>query len=51
MLKIAEATTKIHVGMALRTLAARNRTEAAFKIATETHWLNGTDDDVNDPVR
>ena len=34
-LEIAEATTKIHVAAALRTINARNRTEAAFKIARE----------------
>lgn len=31
-LDIAEATTKIHVAAALRTLGARNRTQAAFKL-------------------
>ena len=34
-LAIAEATTKIHVAAALRNIDARNRTEAAFKIARE----------------
>ena len=30
-LKIAEATTKIHMAALLRALGARNRTEAAYK--------------------
>ena len=30
-LKIAEATTKIHMAALLRTLGVRNRTEAAYK--------------------
>ena len=33
-LKIAEATTKIHLAALLRALGVRNRTEAAFKAAT-----------------
>ena len=33
-LKIAEATTKIHMAALLRTLGARNRTEAAYKVGT-----------------
>ena len=32
ILHIAEATTKIHAAALLRTLGARNRTEAAFKV-------------------
>jgi DNA-binding NarL/FixJ family response regulator len=45
VLDIAEATTKIHLAAALRTIDVRNRTEAAFKIATETHWLNSHEQD------
>ena len=33
-LKIAEATTKIHMAALLRTLGARDRTEAAYKAGT-----------------
>ena len=32
-LKIAEATTKIHMAALLRAMGVRNRTEAAFKAA------------------
>ena len=41
-LKIAEATTKIHMAALLRTLGACNRTEAAYKAGTadlpEPEW-------------
>lgn len=34
-LKIAEATTKIHMAALVRNIGARNRTEAAYKASVE----------------
>ena len=39
-LKIAEATTKIHMAALLRALGARNRTEAAYKAG---HLVDSTE--------